>query len=81
MVVDWASDEGEVYFAEKPLGALGTMHLTAQSLGEIGWDWHIWDAAGRLQQRYGLADTLSEAQAKAVRALADVVEQLPSDGT
>jgi len=76
MAMDWVSDEGEVYSAERWLGARGTIHLTVESLGETGWDWHIWDTAGGVQQRYGLADTLEEAKAKAERALLDIIEQL-----
>jgi len=44
--------------------------------GETGWDWHVWDVSGLIQQRYGLADTLAEAKEKAERALEVLAHQL-----
>ena len=76
MVVEWLSEDGQVYSADRSLERFGTIHLMVESLGEMGWDWHVWETAGRLQQRYGLADTLLEAQVKARSALADIVGQL-----
>jgi len=45
-------------------------------LGECGWDWHVWEQSGRGQQRYGLADTLDEAKAKAEGALDGLAREL-----
>jgi len=45
------------------------LHLQVESLGESGWDWHVWEQSGRGQQRYGLADSLTEAKEKAEAAL------------
>ena len=80
MLVDWQTDEGEVHRAECTLGALGTLHLQVESLGECGWDWHVWERFGRGQQRYGLADTLDEAKAKAEGALGGLVWELSLAG-
>lgn len=75
MVIVWISEDGEVYSAKRLMGAKGTLHLAVESLGETGWDWHVWDTAGCVRQHYGLADTLEEAKAKAERALLDIIEQ------
>ena len=72
----WVSDSGEQFRAERSLGPSGTAHLAVASLGEAGWDWHVWDAASRVPQRYGLGDTLDDAMTKAETALADLTEQM-----
>jgi len=59
------TDEDGLHYAARLLGARGTLHMQVDSLGESGWDWHVWEQLGRGQQRYGLADTLDEAKAKA----------------
>ena len=69
VLVDWQTNEGEVHHAECPFGTQGVLHLQVADLGECGWDWHVWEQSGRGQQRYGLADTLAEAKAKAECAL------------
>ena len=72
MLVEWETDEGEVHYAKRVLSARGNavvLHMQVESLGESGWDWHVWDSAGQVQQRYGLADGLVEAKAKAEGAL------------
>lgn len=76
VLIEWQTDEGEVHQAERPLGIRGVLHLRVESLGEYGWDWHIWDQAGRGQQRYGLADTLDEAKAKSEGALGGLAREL-----
>lgn len=76
MAVSWVTDEGDLYTAQTSIGSKRVIHLTVESLGETGWDWHVWDGAVRGHQRYGLADTLDQAQAKAEAVLADMAEQL-----
>ena len=79
ILVQWVTDEGEVHHAEQHLSVHGNavvLHMQIESLGEIGWDWHVWEQFGHGQQRYGLADTLSEAKAKAEGALADLAWEL-----
>ena len=76
MKVLWISEGAEQFRAERSLGANGTAHLAVASLGDEGWDWHVWDTASRVPQRYGLGDTLNDAMTKAEAALADLVEQL-----
>ena len=72
MLVQRVTDEGEVHHAKRVLRAQGNavvLHMQVESLGESGWDWHVWEQSGRGQQRYGLADTLVEAKVKAEGAL------------
>ncbi len=76
VLVDWLTNEGEMHCAERSLGLRGTLHLQVESLGEYGWDWHVWDQSGRGQQRYGLADTLDEAKAKVESALDGLAREL-----
>ena len=76
MVVLWISDGAERFHAERWLGSSGMMHLVVASLGDAGWDWHVWQAAGHMPQHYGLGDTLDDAMTKAETALADMAEQL-----
>ena len=76
MAVGWVTDEGELYTAQISIGSERVIHLAVESLGETGWDWHVWDGAVRGHQRYGLADTLEQAQAKAEIALAEIAAQL-----
>ena len=76
MLIDWLTEEEEVHRAECVLGAQGTLHLQVESLGECGWDWHVWEQSNRGQQRYGLADTLDEAKAKAEGALGGLAREL-----
>jgi len=76
MTLQWMSDDGEHHSTEISLGAEGTLRALVQSLGGLQWDWQVWESARRVQQRYGLADTLVQAKAKAEHALADLKEQL-----
>lgn len=76
MLVQWATDEGEVHYAGRMLGGQGALQLQMTSLGEVGWDWHVWEQLGRGQQRYGLADSLPEAKARAEGALSVLVQGL-----
>ncbi len=69
MLVEWETAEGEVHRAERTLGGCDALHLQVESLGESGWDWHVWEQSGRGQQRYGLADSLTDAKEKAEAAL------------
>ena len=45
-------------------------------MGESGWDWHVWERLGRGSQRYGLADSLLEAQARAEGVLSVLIQEL-----
>jgi len=76
MLVEWKTDEGEVYHAERSLGGQHALSLQVESLGEIGWDWHVWERSGRGQQRYGVADDLPAAKAKAEAALDALAREL-----
>ena len=76
MAVNWVTNEGELYTAQTIIGPERAIHLAVESLGDSGWDWHVWDATLRGRQRYGLADTLDHAQAEAEAALAEVAAQL-----
>lgn len=76
MKVLWISEGAEHFHAEHSLGVDGIVHLAVASLGEEGWDWHVWDVAGRVKQGYGLGDTLDDAMTKAEAALADFAKQL-----
>ncbi len=76
MLVLWETDEGEVHHAVRMLGGRGALHLQVESLGESGWDWHVWEQSGHGQQRYGLADDLPAAKAKAEAALDALAREL-----
>ena len=76
MMLLWKSDGGGHFRAQRSLGVSGMAQLAVASLGEAGWDWNVWDSAGRLPQRYGFGDTLAEAITEAEAALADLIEQL-----
>ncbi len=78
MLVQWVTDEGKVHRAERPLSVRGSvvvLHMQVESLGESGWDWHVWEQSDRVRQRYGLADTLDEAKAKAEGALSGLAQE------
>ena len=76
MLVEWKTVEGEVHHAERSLGETHALCLQVESLGEHGWDWHVWERSGRGQQRYGLADSLPDAKTKAEAALDAFVREL-----
>jgi len=79
MPVQWVMDESEVHHAEWPLSVRGNvvvLHMRVESLGESGWDWNMWEPSGCVRQRYGLADTLDEAKAKAEGALGGLAWEL-----
>ncbi len=76
MLVLWETDEGEVHHAVRALGGRSALHLQVESLGEYGWDWHVWERSGCGQQRYGLADDLPAAKAKAEAALDVLAREL-----
>jgi hypothetical protein len=76
MLVHWMMDGDGLHYAARLLGARGTLHMQVDSLGESGWDWHVWEQLDRGQQRYGLADTLDEAKAKAENALDGLAREL-----
>ncbi len=76
MLVHWLTDGGEVHYAGWVLGGQGVLHLEVVGLGESGWDWHVWEQSGRGQQRYGLADSLAAAKARAEAALDALAREL-----
>ncbi len=76
MGLHWVSEDGAFHSARRSLGGTGTVHAAVESLGDAGWDWHVWDAAGRVRPRYDLADTLDEAKERADRASAELLAAL-----
>ncbi len=76
MLVHWMTDEDGLHYAARLLGARGTLHMQVDSLGESGWDWHVWEQSGHGQQRYGLADSLPEAKARAESAPSMLAQEL-----
>ena len=74
----WASKDEELHTAVQPVRT-GVLHAAVEGLGETGWDWHVWDTGGRVQQ-YGLADTLEEALGKAEQAMERLARQLGPEG-
>ena len=58
MTIDWTTDDDDLHFAVQAFGSEYIVHLAVESLGETGWDWHVWDAFGRTRPLYGLADSL-----------------------
>lgn len=76
MLVHWMTDGDGLHYAGRLLGACGTLHMQVDSLGESGWDWHVWEQSGRGQQRYGLADSLAAAKARAEAALDALAQEL-----
>ncbi len=73
-MVTWVLEEGDFHTGQRALGMAGALHLAAESLGESGWDWHVWDMSRKVRQQYGLADTLAEAKHKA-EAAAELMAQ------
>ncbi len=79
MLVQWATDDGEMHHAKRILrvrGSVFVLYLKVDGLLEGGWDWHVWEQFGRGQQRYGLADDLPAAKAKAEAALDALAREL-----
>ncbi len=79
MLVQWTTDDGEMHHAKRVFrvrGSVFVLYLKIDGLGESGWDWHIWEQSGQGQQRYGLADDLSAAKAKAEVALDALAREL-----
>lgn len=75
----WMTAEGEVHRAERPLfvdDSITMLRMQVEQLREGGWDWHVWDQAGRGRQRHGLADSLTEGKAKAEDARDALAEEL-----
>ncbi|MGI4953036.1 MAG: hypothetical protein ACRYGM_14635 [Janthinobacterium lividum] len=75
-VVVWVCEHDDMYSAEIEAGPCHTVHLQVEDLGDTGWDWHVWDRAAHVQQRYGLADTASQAQAQAEAAFGLIAVEL-----
>ena len=79
MLLQWVTDKDKVHHAELRLSARGNvvaLHMQVETLGENGWDWNVWEQSGCVRQRYGLADTLDEAKAKAEGALGGLAREL-----
>jgi len=75
-MVTWVLDDGDLHTDQRVLGMVGALHLTLESLGENGWDWHVWDMSCQVRQQYGLADTLTEAKRKAEAAAELMTQEL-----
>lgn len=73
-MVTWVLDDGDLHTGQRVLGMVGALHLALESLGENGWDWHVWDMSRQVRQQHGLADTLTEAKHKA-EAAAELMTQ------
>ena len=74
----WTMDDGEMHYAKRQLSTRGkvvVLHMQVETLGEIGWDWNVWELSGCIQQRYGLSDTLDEAKANAEGALSGLARE------
>ena len=67
--LSWVSEDEEAYFAQQVLGRHGSLHLVVERLGEAQWDWHVWDATGRLRPHFGMTDSLDQAKDLAWRAV------------
>ncbi len=79
MLTHWVTDDGEMHHAKWYLNTRDkviVLHMQVESLGEHGWDWNAWEPSGCVRQRYGLADTLDEAKAKAACALGGITMDL-----
>ena len=75
-MVTWELEDGSLHVGQRALGVAGVLHLTVESLGESGWDWHVWDMSRQARQQYGLADTLTEAKRKAEVAAELMMQEL-----
>ena len=73
-MVTWMLEEVDFHAGQRALGVAGALHVAVESLGENGWDWHVWDLSRQVRQQYGLADTLAEAKRKA-EAVAELMAQ------
>lgn len=72
----WISEGEHSYFAEGALGRHGIAQLLVERPGGAsGWDWQVWDAAGRLLPRRGLANSPGEAKERASLALVELARQ------
>ena len=69
MTLDWTSEYEELHHAHRALGKGNVLHMQVEGLWEDGWDWHVWDSSGQLDPRYGLADSMEAAKARAEGAL------------
>lgn len=67
--LNWVSEDEEAYFAQHVLGRRGSLRLVVERLGETQWDWHVWDATGRLRPDFGVTDSLDQAKDRAWRAV------------
>jgi len=68
-VVVWVREHDDMDSAELAADQHHKVHLLVEDLGDTGWDWHVWDAHVRFQQRYGMADSVAQAKAQAEAAL------------
>lgn len=73
MPVTWVSEDADFHAAECDLGAGVVVWLLVESLVEHGWNWQVWDPDRCLRTRYGVADTLKEAQVRAELAVAEAM--------
>ncbi len=76
VMVTWVLEDGDLHTGQRALGMAGALHLAVESLGESGWDWHVWDMSRQVRQQYGLADTLTIAKHKAEAAAELMAQEL-----
>ena len=75
-MVVWVREHDDMYSAELVPDQHHRIHLLVEGLGDVGWDWHVWGIDGRLQQRYGLADSEVQAMAQAEAVLGVILGEL-----
>lgn len=76
MALNWVNEGWMLHLAESAFGTWGKAQLAVESVGETGWEWHVWDTAHQMRLRCGQAATLDEAKAAAERALVEMAAQL-----
>lgn len=76
MTSDWIEVYDGLHHARMQLTDGRVIGLQVEDLLETGWDWHVWDSQGGIHPRYGLADTLKEAKAKAELAMRSMLTQI-----
>lgn len=73
MPLDWTAEHEELSHARWLMTDGRMLEIQVESLWEDGWDWQVWDSAGQVEVRYGLAETQAAAKSKAEVALEIVV--------
>lgn len=73
MAVSWTSEGTGFHMAECRLGAGVIVHLLVERLGDLGWDWQVWDPMQCLRADCGVTDTLDAAKVQAELAVTGAV--------